>query len=66
MNWEEFKEHGYTNSTYPNMIKTDISCPICGRPIYMRTDKVLTSIPAQYEYDCKCGWIGYAHTKWSK
>ena len=66
MNWEEFKEYGYSNPTYPNMIETDISCPVCGRSIYMRTDIVLTSFPAQYQYECKCGWIGYAFTEWSK
>lgn len=44
-----------------NRQKTDIDCPRCGKKIFKRTDIVLTSNPPQYQYECECGWVGYAH-----
>lgn len=41
--------------------KRDIVCPICGKKIFKRTDIALTSYPAQYQYECECGWVGYAY-----
>ena len=64
--WEDFK---FRNSAYVNLtnrVLTDVLCPECGEPLYMRTDKILTSLPAQYQYECKGGWVGYSHNKWQK
>lgn len=61
MKWEDYKRMEEEKSEYPNYIKTHVECPKCGMYIYKRTDIVLTSYPAQYQYECKlCGWVGYA------
>lgn len=62
MKWEE-----HQNKTLPDEIcthrqKTGIECPKCGKMIWKRTDVVLTSYPPKYQYECECGWIGYAYT----
>ncbi len=63
--WEEYNKFNYAVGQYDsNSIQTTIKCPNCGQPIYMRTDIVLTSYPAQYQYYCNCGWIGTSHNKW--
>lgn len=62
MKWEEFEKQYPQTSSYTNLKETDIDCPRCGKKIFKRLDIVLTSYPAQYQYECKCGWIGYAHT----
>lgn len=62
MTWEEFKKQYSETSSYTNLKETDIDCPRCGKKIFKRLDIVLTSYPAQYQYECKCGWIGYACT----
>lgn len=61
MKWEDVEKQYPEMSTCTNLQKTDIDCPICGKKIFKRTDIVLTSYPAQYQYECECGWVGYAH-----
>lgn len=60
MTWEEFKNQKPEENLFTNLIKTNIECPKCQKKLYKRTDIVLTSYPAQYQYECECGWIGYA------
>lgn len=60
MEWNEFKNQAPLEVYFTNKEKTDIKCPECGKYIYRRTDIVLTSYPAQYQYECDCGWVGYA------
>lgn len=61
MKWDEMKDQ-YPASTFGTKLeKTDIDCPECGKKIFKRTDIVLTSYPPQYQYECECGWVGYAH-----
>jgi len=59
--WDEFVKTVPSELVFQNRIRTDICCPKCGKNIYKRTDIVLTSYPAQYQYECECGWVGYAH-----
>ena len=66
MNWDKFKYSDFMKEQFSNTLLTDIECPNCGKPIYMRTDIVLTSYPVQYSYFCKCGWTGTSHMKWNK
>ena len=40
--------------------QVNVKCPICGKLIYRRTDIVLTTYPAKYQYECECGWRGTA------
>lgn len=59
MTWEDFLHH---KLPYTNLVareKTEIECPVCGKYIWKRLDKVLTSNPPQYQYECDCGWVGY-------
>ena len=58
MQWDEIEDQ-YPAATL-GLEKTDIDCPECGKKIFKRTDIVLTSYPPQYQYECECGWIGYA------
>ena len=62
MKWEDFDRMMPINSWSPYK-ETDIECPKCGKKVRMRTDIVLTSYPAQYQYECECGWVGYSHAK---
>ena len=61
MKWEDVEKQYTKMFTCTNLQKTDIDCPICGKKIFKRTDIVLTSYPEQYQYECECGWVGYAH-----
>ena len=62
ISWEDFNKYELPDYLFSNKKKTDIVCPKCGAPVYMRTDIVLTSYPAQYQYECeKCNWIGYSY-----
>lgn len=61
MKWEEIEKEDPDTSFYTNRIKTDIECPKCKKKIFKRTDIILTSYPAQYKYECECGWVGYAY-----
>ena len=61
MTWNEFENNIDLEKIFPNPLeKTDIQCPKCGQYIYRRNDIVLTSYPPQYQYECECGWVGYA------
>ena len=62
MKWEEHKNKMMPEPQFLNRRLTDIECPKCGKKIWRREDIVLTSCPAQYQYECECGWIGYAYT----
>ena len=60
--WDDFRNQELPEFLFTNKEKTDIACPKCGEPIYRRTDIVLTSYPAQYQYECdNCNWVGYAY-----
>lgn len=64
--WENFQKVN-SNDYYrlPNRICTDITCPKCEEFIFLVTDKILTTYPAQYQYECpNCGWVGYSFNKW--
>ena len=62
MKWEHFKNMMTAEPfVFLNRVETNVECPKCGRNLYERTDIVLTSYPAQYQYECECGWVGYAH-----
>ena len=63
MTWEEFKRMGPPSAHSSIYKKTDIECPKCGKPLMMRTDIILTSYPAQYQYECTCGFMGYSFNK---
>lgn len=67
MKWEEFKNMMTPEPIFVNLVKTNIECPECGKNLFQRTDIVLTSYPAQYQYECnECGFIGYSHAKWQE
>ena len=58
MKWEEYKP-GSSMIVRQKYESTDIECPICGRPLWRRTDIVLTTDPPKYKYEClSCGFIG--------
>lgn len=44
-----------------NLARTQVNakCPKCGKKIWRRNDIVRASYPAQYQYECECGWVGY-------
>ena len=65
MTWDEYKRVGSLGvwNPAPN-IETNIKCPLCGKPVFMKTDVVLTSNPPQYVYFCSCGWQDYTYFKW--
>ena len=60
MTWEEFHKQIPTQLQYAGRELTDIDCPECGKKIWRRTDIILTTYPAQYRYECDCGWTGTA------
>lgn len=60
MKWDEIKDQYPAETLNTRLKKTDIDCPECGKKIFKRTDIVLTSYPPQYQYECECGWVGYA------
>ena len=62
MKWEDKIKEDAKVEFFPCRIKTNIECPKCGRKIYKRTDITLTTYPAQYKYECSCGWWGSAFT----
>ena len=48
MTWEEFNDGTYERLT--RYIETDISCPTCGRKIYLDRQTVFPTSPVQYRY----------------
>ena len=66
MKWEQFERMYPRTEAFTNRAKTDIDCPKCGkRKLWERTDIVLTSYPAQYQYECDCGFVGYSHARYT-
>ena len=66
MKWEEFEKMYPDTSTFTNLVQTNIECPKCGKLLFKRTDIILASWPAQYQYECAfgCGFVGYSHADW--
>ncbi len=64
MKWEDFNNNYLDTLVSTNLIQTNIECPKCGKPLFKRTDIVLSSWPAQYQYECTCGFVGYSHANW--
>lgn len=61
MKWEEFIGSQDNAWMTLGLVKTDIECPKCGKPLYKRTDVVLACYPPKYVYTClSCNWSGYA------
>jgi len=65
MKWEQFEQMHLCAQEFANKVLTDIECPKCGKYLFQRTDIILTSYPEQYQYECKCGFVGYSHAKWN-
>lgn len=66
MKWEEFERMSPPMEMFINTVKTNIECPKCGEPLYFRNDIVLTTYPAQYKYECVCGFVGYSFARWTE
>lgn len=58
--WEDYSSIQEAFGFIPGRTKVDVACPECGKQLWRRNDIVLTSHPAKYQYECECGWIGYA------
>ena len=65
MEWDSFKNTMTSEYFFPNKVETNIKCPNCGRNLFERTDIVLTSNPPQYQYECECGFVNYAFSRWT-
>lgn len=61
ISWEEYKNMNLPQYLFTDLQPTDILCPECGKKVYKRMNIVLTSYPPQYQYECECGWVGYAY-----
>ena len=59
MEWEDYKKL-MPIKTFETRTQVDIKCPKCGKKIWRRNDITLTTYPEQYQYECECGWVGYA------
>lgn len=62
MKWDEYqKEKQDTFNVFNDgqaWLKTEVECPVCGKPIYKNITMVLTSYPPQYRYECpQCHWM---------
>ena len=66
MKWEEFKNMTTPEPAFQNLVKTTIECPNCGKKLFYRNNVVLTTYPAQYQYECECGFVGYSFAKWNE
>ena len=61
MEWEDYdKLMPKKDETFETRTQVDVKCPNCGKKIWRRNDIILTSYPAKYQYECECGWVGYA------
>lgn len=61
MEWEDYKKlMPIKSKAFETRTQVDIKCPKCGKKIWRRNDITLTSYPEQYQYECECGWVGYA------
>ena len=62
MKWNQYeKQMPIKPEEWQHKPQVDVECPKCGKKIWRRNDIVLTSYPEQYQYECECGWIGYAY-----
>lgn len=59
--WDAFSAVGPKEELFRTEKATNIICPKCGRKLRKRTDITLTTYPAQYQYECDCGFKGYAY-----
>ena len=60
MKWDEFDKM-ISIDTWQTRSQVNVECPKCGAKLFRRNDIVLTSYPAQYQYECdKCNWVGYS------
>lgn len=61
MKWEDYKEqktNRFKEMPPGNWIKTNIECPVCGKPIYKNMSLVLACYPPKYQYRCvECDWF---------
>ena len=58
----DFRETHIGYIDYKTKVKTDVECPKCKQLTWKRIDRVLTSEPPKYQYECpslNCGWIGW-------
>ena len=53
MKWEEYHPEPQYRV---KRIKINVECPECGKPIWKRLDRVYTTHPPKYDYECDCGW----------
>ena len=51
----------HETNVFMNRVQVDVECPKCKKKLWKRLDIVLTSFPCQYQYECECGWVGYAY-----
>ena len=59
--WDEYINEDIYGTWEERYVPVDVKCPKCGKPLYKRTDIILSSYPPQYQYGCKeCGWSGFA------
>ena len=62
MKWEKYeKQMPIKPEEWQYKTQVDVKCPKCGKKIWRRNDIVLTSYPVMYQYECECGWVGYAY-----
>lgn len=66
MKWDEFDNGANVSLMASDQVRTDIECPVCGEKVFWDSRVVLTSLPPQYCYWCKCGWSGTSFAKWKK
>lgn len=61
MEWEEYKNQEKDKFEVfgsNDWIKTEITCPKCGSPVYKNVGRVLASYPPRYQYKCiSCDWL---------
>ena len=61
VSWEDWSRQRTNTINFNYRELTQIACPRCGKPVYRRNDIVLTTYPAQYQYECdNCNWVGYS------
>ena len=58
MKWEEFSTKAPKEMVFEAKEQVNVECPKCGKKIWRRNDIVLATFPAQYRYECECGWWG--------
>ena len=62
MEWEDYEKLMPKRSeAFETKTQVNVKCPKCGKKIWRCNDVVLRSYPTQCQYECECGWVGYAH-----